>query len=104
MTEPVLDQVLRVRIWGKSPVGAFLRVTEWTWNHLPAAITNLPPVRSSGHFLHALVCRWCDRRQYFGTFFLRNRPQLELIRRLSYQAERASTLKMAVLGCSYGAE
>ena len=103
-SEPVLDRVLRVRICGKSPVGAFLRVTEWAWNRLPVSMTRLPPGRFSGHLLHALVCRWRDRRQYFGTFFLRNRPQLELIRRLSYRAERASTLKMAVLGCSNGAE
>ncbi len=60
--------------------------------------------RSYGRFLHALVRCYADRTQYFGTFFLRNRPQLELIRQLSYQAEHASTISIAVLGCSNGAE
>ena len=45
-----------------------------------------------------------DRRQFFGTFFLRNRPELELIRRLSDQKGKGSTLKITVLGCSNGAE
>jgi len=44
------------------------------------------------------------QRQYFGTYFLRNRPQLELIRRLSNQRGLGFTLKIAFLGCSNGAE
>jgi chemotaxis methyl-accepting protein methylase len=99
-----LDNILRLRIFGKSPIGVFLRMNEWTWNHLPTPLTDLRPACSYGHFLHALVRRWGSRRQYFGTFFLRNRPQLELIRLLSCRAENASTLSMAVLGCSNGAE
>jgi len=79
-------------------------MNEWTWNHIPASLLDLRPLRSYGHFLHALVRRWSNRRQYLGTFFLRNRPQLELIRQLSHQAENASTLRIAVLGCSNGAE
>jgi chemotaxis methyl-accepting protein methylase len=100
----LLDKVLQLRIFGKSPAGAFLRMNDWTWNHLPGSLTNLRPVYWYGHFLHALVRRWGSRRQYFGTFFLRNRPQLELIRLLSCRAENASGLSMAVLGCSNGAE
>ena len=44
------------------------------------------------------------RTSNFGTFFLRNRPQLELIRRLSNQKGEGSTLKITVLACSKGAE
>jgi SAM-dependent methyltransferase len=44
------------------------------------------------------------RRQHFGTFFLRNRPALELMRRLVQQKAQGSTLRIAVLGCSIGAE
>jgi SAM-dependent methyltransferase len=95
---------MQLKIFGKAPVGAFFRLNEWIWNHLPSPLTDLRPARSYGHFLHTLVRRWGNRRQYFGTFFLRNRPQLELIRKLSYQAENASTLRIAVLGCSNGAE
>jgi chemotaxis methyl-accepting protein methylase len=41
---------------------------------------------------------------YLGTFFLRNRPALELMRRLAQQRAHGSTLRIAVLGCSIGAE
>jgi chemotaxis methyl-accepting protein methylase len=44
------------------------------------------------------------RRQYFRTFFLRNRPALELMRRLADARPKGSTLRIAVLGCSIGAE
>ena len=44
------------------------------------------------------------RSQAFSTHFLRNRPQLELIRRLVQQRTDADTLRVAVLGCSTGAE
>jgi len=45
-----------------------------------------------------------ERTQYHGTFFLRNRPELELIRALSNQKAEGSTLRIAVLACSNGAE
>jgi SAM-dependent methyltransferase len=93
-----------VRVFGKSPVGAFLRVNESMWDRMPASLIGRGPVRSCGRALHALVRRWATRRHYTGTFFLRNRPQLELIRRLADQRESPSTLKVAVLGCSSGAE
>jgi SAM-dependent methyltransferase len=51
-----------------------------------------------------LVCLSARRQQYFGTFFLRNRPALELMRRLADQKANGSTLRIAVLGCSIGAE
>ena len=104
MNHSTADKIVQFRIFGKSPVGLFFRVNEWIWDHIPASWKALSPARSYGHFLHALVRRGGSRRQYFGTFFLRNRPQLELIRRLSHQAENASTLRIAVFGCSNGAE
>src|SRR5262249_33246622 len=39
-----------------------------------------------------------------NTFFLRNRPQLELIRRLLDRKRKSEPLRVAVLGCSTGAE
>lgn len=45
-----------------------------------------------------------DRRQYFGTSFLRNRPQLEQIRRLVSVRPQGASFELAVLGCSIGAE
>jgi SAM-dependent methyltransferase len=54
--------------------------------------------------LHTLVCLRARRQQSFGTFFLRNRPALELMRRLVRQRDHGSTVRIAVLGCSIGAE
>jgi hypothetical protein len=50
-----------------------------------------------------LVCLGASRRQYFGTFFLRNRPLLELMSRLAGQKPHGATLRIAVLGCSISA-
>src|SRR5262249_14489926 len=57
-----------------------------------------------GKFLHALARMHGTRAQAFATFFLRNRPQLELIRRLIKQRPLSDTLRVAVLGCSTGVE
>ncbi len=57
-----------------------------------------------GLFLHTLVKKGSSRRQYHGTFFLRNRPELELMRMLVSQYPEGSTVKIAVLACSNGAE
>ncbi len=61
-------------------------------------------MRWYGKILHKLVSRRADRRQFTGTFFLRNRPMLELICRLIAEKPQGSTLNIAVLGCSIGAE
>jgi chemotaxis methyl-accepting protein methylase len=54
--------------------------------------------------LHKLVCRRAERRQFTGTFFFRNRLELELMRRLTGRKPGGSTLNIAILGCSIGAE
>jgi chemotaxis methyl-accepting protein methylase len=41
---------------------------------------------------------------YLGTLFLRNRPALELMRRLTAEKPRGSPMRIAVLGCSVGVE
>src|SRR5712692_5456531 len=104
MHQSVLARMVKLRILGKSPVGAYLRLNGWIWNHLPPFFTTLRPIHSYGIFLNVLVRLRADRRFYFGTFFLRNRPQLELIRRLADQKSKGSTLKISVLACSNGAE
>ena len=90
-------------MFGRSPVGAWLRLNEWIWNRLPPSLTALGPFRSFGHLLHSLV-RLQDRRMYLGTFFLRNRPELELLRRLSGLGSGGRRVRIAVLGSSNGAE
>ncbi|HEV2216022.1 MAG TPA: CheR family methyltransferase [Candidatus Dormibacteraeota bacterium] len=87
-----------------SPLGLYLRVNQAIWKRLPAAVRDTRIARSYGAFLHGLVCRRAQRRQYFGTFFLRNRPKLEQIRRLIAQREHGATVHIAILGCSIGAE
>jgi SAM-dependent methyltransferase len=71
---------------------------------VPAKLRNTMPMRWYGTSLHNLICRRASRRQFTGTFFLRNRPELELMRRLVGRKPNGATLNIAVLGCSIGAE
>lgn len=99
-----LKRLIGLRLFGKSPANAFLRLNQVLWNKLPEPLIACRPMRSYGNLLHALARIQGARAQAFSTFFLRNRPQLELIRRLVQRHDRASTLRVAVLGCSTGAE
>jgi len=84
-------------------MGAYLRLNEWIWTRLPASTARLRPVTAYGRLLHSLV-RQRERRQYFGTFFLRNRPELEVMGRLARGIGREKPARIAVLGCSIGTE
>ena len=88
----------------RSPVDFYIRLNAWLWRRLPAKLRNTRPVRWYGAVLHKLVSRRANRRQFTGTFFLRNRPTLELMRRLTGKKPQGSTLNIAILGCSIGAE
>jgi chemotaxis protein methyltransferase CheR len=88
----------------RSPVGAYIRLNAWLWNRLPSALRDTKLVHQYGEFLHHVVSRHADRRQFIGTFFFRNRPQLELMRRLADRKAASSTLDITILGCSIGAE
>jgi chemotaxis methyl-accepting protein methylase len=55
-------------------------------------------------YLHGMVQRFADRRQSFGTFFLRNRPELQLMCRLLGPRAPDCEASVAVLACSKGAE
>jgi SAM-dependent methyltransferase len=104
VSHPILAKAVRLQVLGKSPAAFYLRLNKRIWERLPSAVRNLYPVRSYGAWLYNLVCLCARRQQFFGTFFLRNRPALELMRRLADQKPKGSTLKIAVLGCSIGAE
>src|SRR5438309_11966713 len=97
MHQSVLARMVKLRILGKSPAGAYLRLNEWIWNHLPHSLTTLPPLRAHGNILHSLVRTSIARRQYFGTYIFRKRTHMELIRRLSNIMTIGSTLTMAFL-------
>jgi mannose-6-phosphate isomerase-like protein (cupin superfamily)/SAM-dependent methyltransferase len=85
-------------------INLYLRLNRNLWNTLPASLSALWPVRSYGDFLHMLARRHGIRTQAPSTFFLRNRPQLELIRRLIERRAEGDPLRVAVLGCSTGVE
>jgi len=102
--ESWLTRFVRFRIFGKSPAGRYLQLNQYLWNILPASFTALGPIRRYGSFLHALAQAQAGRAQAFSTYFLRNRAELELIGRLLDQKSKADTLRVAVLGCSTGAE
>jgi chemotaxis methyl-accepting protein methylase len=86
------------------PLNLFIKLNTWLWNRAPAKLQNTTVMRSYGMILHKLVRHGAKRMQFHGTFFFRNRPQLELIRRLSDKKPKSGTLSIAILGCSVGAE
>jgi CheR methyltransferase, SAM binding domain len=93
-----------LRILGKSPIGAILRINRLAWNILPASVTSVALLRRYGEFSHRVARAQGKRGQAFSTYFLRNRPALELIRRLVERRNRSDALRVSVLGCSIGAE
>jgi SAM-dependent methyltransferase len=104
LSHPILAKAANLQIFGKSPASFYLRLNKRIWNRLPTDVRDLHLIRSYGVWLHTLVCLRAMRQQYVGTFFLRNRPALELMRRLCEQKVHGATLRIAVLGCSIGAE
>jgi chemotaxis methyl-accepting protein methylase len=104
MLQSIVPIIVKWRSFGKSPVNAYLRLNQRIWKHLNPSLTTFPLIHSYGNFLHILVRLKSNRIQNFGTLFLRNRPQLELIRRLSDEKHKGSNLKISVLACSKGAE
>lgn len=103
-TASLLTRLVRIRIFGKSLTNAFLRVNQRVWTLVPSSLVGLRPLQWYGHFLHALARIQNVRAQAFNTFFLRNRPELDLIRRLVSTKNTGATVRVAVLGCSTGAE
>jgi chemotaxis methyl-accepting protein methylase len=61
-------------------------------------------IHAYGAHLHRLIQLQAARRQRVGTFFFRNRHELELLIGLLDQNRLGSTLDLVVLACSKGAE
>jgi chemotaxis methyl-accepting protein methylase len=100
----MLAKVAKLRLFGKHPAGFFLRLNRRIWEVVPSDMRNSYVIRAYGAWLQSLARLVETRQQYFGTFFLRNRPALELMRRLADKKAKGSTLRIAVLACSAGAE
>ena len=64
----------------------YLRAARRIWRRLPVFLRSLPIFLPIGAHLHSWVLRFGDRKQNHSTFFLRNRAELELIRRLAGNA------------------
>jgi chemotaxis methyl-accepting protein methylase len=92
------------RLLGKSPANFYLRLNRRLWQRLPSRMRDWHLIRTYGAWLHTLVCLRARREMLLGTFFIRNRPALELMRRLADQKAAGATLKITVLACSIGAE
>jgi chemotaxis methyl-accepting protein methylase len=74
------------------------------WNHFPVSSRLNMPANIYGRHMHNIVRLHDERKQYFATYFLRNRAELELMRRLVDRCPRGSSLDISVLACSKGAE
>lgn len=85
-------------------LAAYLHQSSRVWNHLPASLRLHRQGAAYGRHLNQLVRLHSDRRQSFGTFFLRNRAELELLRGLVNEKPQGSRLDMSVVACSKGAE
>lgn len=94
----------RSRLLRKYMGRPYLRLNIWIWKHLPASLGSWRLVCAYGVHLQSLIQMQLTRAQSVGTFFFRNRPELELAVRLIDQRPRGAELSMAILGCSKGAE
>ena len=82
----------------------YLRVLRWIWKRLPTPLRGSRLGRMCGAHVHRLIQLRSARRPYLGTFFFRNRPELELLTRLLDPLRQGSALDLTILGCSKGAE
>src|SRR5271157_5099176 len=102
MPQAILARCANSRILRRC-LGAYLSQAKRLWKHLPATLRLGSLGRAYGRHLHAVVCFHSERSQSFGTFFLRNRAEMELMRRLLESKDHGSTLDICVLACSKGA-
>jgi len=81
----------------------YIRINKWIWSHLPASLRSKRSLCGYGSHVHSLI-QLRGRSQSTGTYFFRNRPELELLLRLLDKFQSGATVEMAILGCSKGAE
>ena len=84
----------------------FLDANERLWPLLPRKARETRTVRRYGRWLHSMVLLRdsVHRTQSLWTCFLRNRAELDTIGQLACTVPRGQTFRVAVLGCSTGAE
>jgi SAM-dependent methyltransferase len=90
----------RVAVLGRGVEEALLRVNRRIWGRLPTRVRDVYAVQAYGRWLHVLTCRNANREMSVGTLFLRNRPALELMRRLVADRPERSSVRVAALDIS----
>ncbi|OCP15068.1 CheR family methyltransferase [Ensifer sp. LC163] len=80
------------------------RVCHSIWDGLPGAITQTRAMRRLGRFIYRRFTRHTVRNQSHYTQFMRNPPLLDVLARLLSAYQIGSTVKLASIGCSTGAE
>lgn len=96
--------MLQSRVLRKCLGRPYLRANIWIWSHLPPSLTRTHLSWAYGAHVLRLIRLRSARMQNIGTFFFRNRPELELLTRLLDRRGQGSTLHLTILGCSKGAE
>ena len=85
-------------------LGVYVSQVKRVWKYLSPSMRGLPFGRAYARHLDRMVRLHADRKQYFATFFLRNRPELQLLSHLLDHKPYGSHVDIAVLACSKGAE
>lgn len=84
------------------------RVIELFWSRLPRRVRSWKATQAIGRLIHRRVRRVQQRggSNFTASYtrFFRNLPQLELLQDIALEMPRGVPLKIAVLGCSTGAE
>ena len=104
VSQTAIDRMCKSRFLRRYLGRPYLLANTWIWRHLPASWTCWRLARVYGVHLHRLIQLRATRRQYVGTYFFRNRPELELLIRLLDKNPPGSSLDLTILACSKGAE
>ncbi len=88
----------------RGPARFFWGLNRRAWRRLPSTARDSRLIQRYGGWLHGRVRRRPRREMYHGTFFLRNRPALELMSRIVQDKGESSRVDVAILGCSIGVE
>ena len=81
-----------------------VRVLEELWKLITSSGAPHQVRVFAGRVMHRLICRYQEKQMSLYTRFFRNPPQLEALAQLALLWKSRSTLLLAVLGCSTGAE
>lgn len=81
------------------------KLSRFFWVRMPKKFTDLEFLRPLGHFFYNRFTYFQSRDQTHSTWFLRNVPQANVLANLiQHDFETGSSVRMASIGCSTGAE